>query len=484
MILTLDIGTSSARATLFDARGARIESGEHRVLYEPRTTADGGVEHDAALLLDAAARCVDGALAQARDVRGVGICTFWHGLLGFDAAGRPVTPVYSWADTRSADAVDDLRARLDERAVHARTGCHLHSTYWPAKIRWHTGLPGRPAVERWGSIGELLAREWLGEAATSISMASGTGLFDQGAARWDAEMLAVAGIDERRLFPLRDRGEPWTRLREPWARRWPALRDAAWFPAVGDGAAGNIGSGGIGAGRVAINLGTSAAVRLVCADPPRETPWGLWRYRVDRKLSVVGGALSEGGNVYAWCVDALRLPPEPLLERELAAAAMRDHGLALLPFLAGERSPGWNARARGAVAGLSLATTPIEILHAALESVALRLALVYERLAPLADPRHEIVVSGGAVVNSRTWAQMIADALGRPIIVSVESEASRRGVALLTLDALGLPPGLAGAPVPGGERVEPDPRRRDRYRDAAARQQHLYDALLGRNSDG
>ena len=92
-------------------------------------------------------------------------------------------------------------------------------------------------------------------------------------------------------------------------------------------------------------------------------------------------------------------------------------------------------------------------------------------------------MSGGAVVNSRTWAQMIADALGRPIIVSVESEASSRGVALLTLDALGLPPRLAGAPVPGGERVEPDPRRRDRYRDAAARQQHLYDALLGRNPD-
>jgi gluconokinase len=479
MIIALDIGTSSTRATLYDARGARVEGGEHRVLYELRTTADGGVEHDAASLLDAAAICIDAVLPRAGHVRGVGICTFWHGLLGFDARGRPVTPVYMWGDTRSAAEVDDLRARLDERAVHARTGCHLHSTYWPAKIRWHSTLAERRPADRWGSIGELLALEWFGDAATSVSMASGTGLFDQRAARWDPEMLEAAGIDERRLFPLRDRDEPWTRLREPWAARWPALRRAVWFPAVGDGAAGNVGCGCTGASRIAINLGTSAAMRLVNEDPPRETPWGLWRYRVDRKLSVVGGALSEGGNVYAWCVNALRLPPEPTLERELAAAVERDHGLALLPFLAGERSPGWNARARGAVAGLTLGTTPIDILHAALESVALRLALVYGRLIPLADASHEIVISGGAVERSRVWAQMIADALGHPLTISVESEASSRGAALLAFDALGLPPGLAGAWVPGGERIEPDPRRRDRHRAAAARQERLYRALFG-----
>jgi len=64
--------------------------------------------------------------------------------------------------------------------------------------------------------------------------------------------------------------------------------------------------------------------------------------------------------------------------------------------------------ARAAVAGLSLTTTPIEILQAALESVALRLGLIYERLAPLAAPAHEVVASGGALVRSRVWAQMIA----------------------------------------------------------------------------
>jgi gluconokinase len=477
MILALDIGTSSARGSLYGPDGSRIEGAEHRVPYEPRTTPDGGVEHDPTILLEAAAACIDAVLPRAGEIRAVGLSTFWHGLLGFDRGGRPVTPIYMWADTRSTDAADELRRRLDEPAIHARTGCPLHSSYWPAKLRWLAGQAARGAVARWGSIGELLALEWFGEGGTSLSIASATGLFDQEGARWDPQMVDLAGLDEARLFPLRDRTEPWRGLRAPWAVRWPGLRQAVWFPAVGDGAASNVGSGCIGPDRIAINVGTSAAIRLVTDTPPRQAPRGLWRYRIDRRLSIVGGALSEGGNVYAWCLEALRLPPEAELERLLLTAADTDHGLTLLPFLAGERSPGWNGRARGAVAGLSLSTGAIEILRAALESVALRLGLVYERLAPLAAPTHEVVASGGALARTRVWPQMIADALGRPLILGAESEASSRGAALLALDALGIPPGPALGASGGGSVISPDPRRSRESRAALARQRRLYDAI-------
>ena len=85
----------------------------------------------------------------------------------------------------------------------------------------------------------------------------------------------------------------------------------------------------------------------------------------------------------------------------------------------------------------------------------------------------------GALSHSRVWAQMIADALGQPLTLSSESEASSRGIALLALGSLGIPPGLAGARAPDGERVEPDPARRERYAEAAARHGRLYDALAG-----
>src|SRR2546426_5317227 len=96
------------------------------------------------------------------------------------------------------------------------------------------------------------------------------------------------------------------------------------------------------------------------------------------------------------------------------------HGLTVLPFLAGERAPGWRGDRHGAVAGLSLDTGALEILRAALEAVALRLALVYRLLAPHAARAHLIVASGGAGTRSRARGPVPARPLGHPVTVAAE----------------------------------------------------------------
>jgi len=480
MVIALDVGTSSTRATLFDARARPVPGTFHQVQHEARTTTDGGVEHDTARLQDAVVTCLDALQARSRlpEIRGVAVSTFWHGLVGFDADGHAITPVYTWADSRSAEDARLLRNALDADAIHARTGCHLHASYWPAKIRWLARA--RPAdvrrVARWGSVGEHLDLTFLGEGRTSTCIASGTGLFDQEAATWDAESLAAAGIDLAQVFPLVDRTESRRGLRPPWAGRWPALRQAEWFPAVGDGAASNVGSDCTGPERVAMNLGTSAALRVLTSRPPTP-PRGLWRYRLDTGRSLLGGATSEGGNVLAWCLDVLALGDQSDIEADLAARAPAAHGLTVLPFLAGERSPGWHADRRGAILGLSLATSPRDILQAALEAVALRLALVYDLLRPHAAPDHLVVGSGGGLTHSRAWTRMIADALGRAVIWSSETEATSRGVAKLALEALRVLPDLSADPLPLGETFAPDPARHARYREALERQQRIADQL-------
>jgi gluconokinase len=477
MVIAVDVGTSSARARAYAVDGRPVPALSHQVPYEPRVTADGGVEHDPAVLLGAVATCLDAVCARAgrgAGVLGVGVTTFWHGLCGFDAAGHAVTPVYTWADSRSARDAGVLRAALDETALHARTGCHLHPSYWPAKLRWLARE--RPAearrVARWGSVGEHLELMLFGEAATSVSMASATGLYDVAARTWDAEAVAAAGIDPRQLFRVVERTEGRRGLRGEWAARWPALRAAPWFPAVGDGAAGNVGSDCVEPGRIALNVGTSAALRVV-ADGAGPPPRGLWRYAIDARQLLLGGATSEGGNVYAWCRDVFRLPDDAAVEQRLEAMAPDGHGLTVLPFLAGERAPGWRGDRRGAVTGLSLDTGPLEILRAALEAVALRLALVYGLLAPHAAREHLVVASGAAVTRSRAWTRMLADAFGHPVTWSYEPEATGRGAALLALQALGALPDLAAARAPLGETFTPDPARHARYRDALERQRAL-----------
>jgi gluconokinase len=486
-VLSLDVGTSSLRASLYDERGDPVPGVSVSESHAPVTTPDGGAEMDAEDLFQRLVTCIEGVLAKAgersRAIAGVGLCTFWHSILGVGEDGRPATPILLWADTRSVEDVEALKARLDERAAHRRTGCRFHTSYVPPRLLW--AQRNRPewirASARWMSPGEYFHLRLFGAPACSVSMASGTGMYHQAGDRWDDEILAELPVGVEQLSPIVDTETPFTGLVPEFAARVPALAEAPWFPAVGDGASSNVGCGCVTPDRVALMVGTSGAVRVMREGDPPAVPWGLWRYRWDRRRSLVGGALSNGGSLFAWMRETLRLPEEPELERALAELEPDGHGLTVLPFLAGERCPGWRGDARAAVVGLSWSTRPVEIARAGLEAVAYRFALIHELLKDVATPDHRIVATGGALLASPGWTQMMADALGQEVVVSREREASSRGAALLALEGSGVIQDLRDLPAEDGEALRPDSARHALYREARRRQARLYDALVGRN---
>ncbi len=150
------------------------------------------------------------------------------------------------------------------------------------------------------------------------------------------------------------------------------------FPAIGDGAAGNLGSGATRPGFIAINVGTSAAVRAV---PPvaARLPFGLFKFVIDSKRTLLGGAVSNAGNLRAWALRELRLPNDKRdLEKLLAKASAGAANLTILPFWAGERAPTWPENLSGTIVGLSQATTAADIVVAALVAVYYRLADILE----------------------------------------------------------------------------------------------------------
>lgn len=504
LVLTLDIGTSSTRVLLWDLRGREIDGVHAQVHYHMWTTPDGGEQFNVNVLANYIRECVEEALAQIGDrasaIQAVGISTFWHSLLGLRADGEPVTPLYNWSDQRSGSVAQRLRRDLDSQAIHQRTGCVLHSSYYPAKIVWlrETQRALYDQVARWVSPSEYLYGSWFGPNAgrVSVSMASGTGLFNQQQSRWDEETLRLLSISEESLSPIVNLTERAQGLQGEWAARWPALKEVPFFPAIGDGACGNVGSGCMTPARFAINLGTSGAIRALWTEdahpvvsaehqkatvhaPQLVTPEGLWRYRADDRRPLMGAAFSDGGRVCDWWRHKLQLPPDDQLDHLIGQMEPGVHGLTFLPFLAGERSMGWNPDAHAALTGLNLDTDPLEILRAAMEAVALRFSLAARRLRDVFPQAKETIASGGAFAHWPSWAQMFADAMNQPLTLAEEPEASSRGAALLALEAAGLIPGASQVEARLGQTYTPDPVRHARYQELLINQQKLYRKLVG-----
>ena len=482
IVLALDIGTSGVRALLFDGRGNEIPDSLTTLASDLYPTLRGGVDTDADALVELVTSAVDILLERAGEQRidYVAIACFWHSLVGIDDQGRAITPLLGWADTRAAYFAEELRTKLDEPAVHVRTGCRFHPSYWPAKFLWLQSERGEffDKSVRWLSFTDYLALRLFGETTTSVSMASATGLLDQGKCDWDGELLKTCGIARERMPMIAQPGRTY-RLRNEYARRWPPLDRAAWLTAVGDGATNNIGAGCVTRERAALMIGTSGAMRVMfTGDPPASLPRELFYYRVDRDRVVIGGALSDGGGLYRWMKETL-LPDhlDDELDREIGAMKPDGHGLTILPFWSGERSTGWATSARGTIIGLTSRTQPSEILQAAMEAVCYRFALLARALDAIA-PKAAIIASGNALLSSRAWSRMIADVLGRPVKLSAAREASCRGSALLALEAIGKIDNLETTRAEFGAVFEPDLTRHKIYARAIERQQELYEKLI------
>jgi gluconokinase len=486
-ILTLDAGSSSVRTLLYDRDARQVQGFGSQLTYEAATTPDGGVEIDSDKLLALAVRSlsdIHGQMQSAgRRPSAFGFSSFWHNVLGVDASGKAATPILHPFDTRSLGASKKLAGRIDGVAQHSRTGCVLHPSYWPPKLLWLS--ESQPeiflSVKKWMSFGEYFFLKLFGKPVASTSMVSGSGLWNQNQNDYDAEMLSVLPIDRAQLCPVDQMDRPMTELGGEYRRMWPQFAGMPWFPALGDGACDNLGSGCLTPDRFALMVGTSGAMRAVCESESMRIPPGLFCYRVDRRRFVLGGALSNGGEVYHWMKHTLSLPVDNEIESQLAAMQPGSHGLTVLPLFAGERSTKWRADARAAIAGMSVHTSPMEILRASLESVALRFRNIFEIMLGEIGKPGEMIDSGSALLHSPAWTQMMADALGCPVIPCLEKEATSRGAALLAMERIGAIENVRDRPAEMGPAIQPVDAHRAIYEEELRRQRRLYTKLFEEN---
>ena len=172
-IVSLDVGTSSVRALLYDSTARQMEGYGAQLPYRIHTTPDGGAEIDPEELARHAIDCLDELHRQIQEagfhIAAVAGSAFWHSFCGVGADGKPTLPILHLLDTRSSDEVSQVPD------THAATGCVPHSSYWPAKLLWLKKNRSEQfeATRRWLSFPEYLFEKLFGEARVSTSMASG-----------------------------------------------------------------------------------------------------------------------------------------------------------------------------------------------------------------------------------------------------------------------------------------------------------------------
>jgi gluconokinase len=498
MVLVLDLGSSSTRAMLYDVQANAVPGALARVPFEFATGEDGRSEDNAREAFQRAVAALDALHAHLTNyqspITSLGISSYASSLVCLDDKHNPITPVFTYADTRCAGDARQLRRQHDEMAALQRTGCRIRANYLPAKIAWiKRTMPDVFAQTCWfAAISDYVVLRLFGQMSAGISVASWSGLLNRETGDWDAKWLDALAISREQLpqiapspLPL-PQGERAQALLPEWAARWPKFAQVQLHPPVGDGAAANIGSGCVDDSCIAVTIGSTAAMRVVGTLSPtgrgqgegaklRVIPPALWAYRVDHAHDLIGGATTEGGNVIAWALKTLRLPEDA--DQAINALTPDAHGMTVLPTFAGERSPGYAEDIRATLHGLSLDSSPAEIVRALMEGIAYRLATICDALRESGVARSDATLagSGGALLASPMWCQMIADTTGVPLRVADVPEATSRGVAELVVGNW-----LTGnqQPTTNTQTFEPDATRHSIYRAAMARQQELYATLV------
>lgn len=479
VLLGVDIGTSSAKGAAFDLAGQVLARAE--VAYTHAMPGRGWAEADADVWWSAAREILGrlAALIASTTVEGVGITGQAPTLLAVDAHGTPLRPAILWLDMRSELEASELSAGLGP-AAEASSGNRLHAYYLGPKLAWlrrHEPDVHAATATVLQSHSYPVLRLTGARVTDYSSAALCTPLYDARARRWSKAACSAVGVQPRQMPDLAPAHTVAGKVTEEAAR---ATGLPAGTPVVvggADFAASTLAAGVTDPGEACLMLGTSGNLIMPFVEPTFDTRLiNSHHVGCDRYLAL-GATLA--GAVLEW-FHATFAPEVTFEELDAAAAAVPAgaEGLRLLPYLQGERTPVWDAKARGVFTGVSIAHGRGHLYRAVLEAVAVSFRHCLEVLRERGLTLHEIVaVNGGA--RSEVWRQIICDALGVPLAYLPESPGAPAGAALLAGLGTGVLPDVGVAKRWRGRMVchQPDAARTALYAGMLGERLPLYAAF-------
>jgi len=446
-ILSLDQGTTSSRAIVFDHGGA-IRAAAQKEFQQifPQT---GWVEHNPREIWSSQLEVARTALARAGikagDLAAIGITNQRETTVLWDrGTGEPVHNAIVWQDRRTANFCEDLKRAGHEDLIQRKTGLVIDAYFSGSKMRWL--LDQAPGARERAGRGELAfgtVDSWLiwnltggGLHITDPSNASRTMLFNLKTGAWDEELLGLLDVPRETLPEVRSSSEV-------YGQTASGLFDARVPIAsmVGDQQAALFGQNCFGPGLAKNTYGTGCFMLMNIGEQPKPSRHKLlttvaWK-RQGRMEYALEGSVFIGGAVVQWLRDGLGLIRSSIEIEELAASVPDCDGVYLVPAFAGLGAPYWDQYARGIITGLTRGTTAGHIARAALEGIAFQVADVLDVMKEDSGlGLSELRVDGGASINN-LLLQFQADLLGVPVVRPKVVETTALGAAYLAGLAVG-----------------------------------------------
>ncbi len=431
-LIGLDVGTSGARAVAIDSLGTVVAAASAG--YPLSVPRPGWTEQDPEDWWTASRQVLQGVVSQLRDPPlGLGLTGQMHGSVFLDAGDRVIRPALLWNDQRTEEQCRTITEKVGAERLIEITGSPAITGFQAPKVLW---LRDHEPASYARVHHVLLPKDYIrlcltGEHATDASDASGTLLLDLHRRTWSEEVLTALEIP-RSWLPAVHEGPDMT------GHVTPASAAATGLPAglpvaagAGDNAASAVGNGIVREGLVSSSIGTSGVVFADSARP-RIDPRGrlhAFCHAVPGRYHLMGVTLSAGGSL-RWWREAAGGDDYDAMAALAAQAPPGCEGLVFLPYLAGERTPHLDPRARGAFVGLNLRHTQAHLTRAVMEGVTHSLKDCLDLMAELGVTASEIRATGGGA-HSRFWRQMQADMFGHPVHRAENEEGPAFGAALL-----------------------------------------------------
>lgn len=450
-IAAIDQGTTSTRVLALGDDGGLVP-----VLSLPHSQsypAPGHVEQDGEELLANILRCLDAARP---DV--VGLANQGESCLAWDARdGRPICPVISWQDDRTADVTRALERQGAGPLVMAQAGLPLDPYFSASKLGWilrhvpQAAELARAGHLRLGTTDAFFRDRLTGRFETDIATASRTSLMNLETGAWDAELCGLFGVPIACLPVIGPTSGDLGRL--PGGVRLAA--------SIVDQQAALYGHGCRRPGSAKITFGTGAFVQcltggLVRPERPGPLPTVAWQRAGEAVTYALDGGVYAAASAVNWARD-LGLFQDFAEISSFATPPAIDRGIAFVPALAGLGCPHWSRAARGAWLGLGLGTGKADMMQALLEGVALRTAEVLAAMHALHPFEGAVSVDGGLSKNAY-FMQFLSEVAGHDLFLSHETELTAAGLASLAAEACS----DAQVPSPSGQPVPADHTQRNR----------------------